>query len=230
MRCHRPDVRAHGNLVVPEPGRPEETGSIGIGTCLQEHMGRSHLSHLLHHLVQSPGEEVMIGVVHGVQVHLGGPDGNARRIKPAQLLPLDPAPPIHHHPRDVPRAQVLHAGGNAIEPQGHREPFLRSDGAGHRVVSPVRPGEHLDVVLGYDPPEGARIRGADGLSFVNDSGAPMQQWSIYNIGVADNPANIGSCPVHITRFDVVDIFHAPFKSDKVPSIIADNTFGHASGA
>ena len=71
-------------------------------------------------------------------------------------------------------------------------------------------GEHnLDLVIGYHPPECARIRRAHRFALKNYGGATLEQRSVDNIGMPDHPADIGCRPVDITGIDIVNVAHGP---------------------
>ena len=92
-------------------------------------------------------------------------------------------------------------------------------------------GEHdLDFMLGNDPPESARIRGADGFALINDGRAAIEQWRIHDIGMAHHPAHIRGGPVDITGFHVIDIFHGPVHGHGMTAVIPHDALGHAGGA
>ncbi len=157
MSRHRPDVRPHRNLVVLEPGRPEKTGPVGIGTRLQEHVGRPKPLNLLHELIHLPAKDLGVGVVHVVQIHLGGPNGEARREEPPQPLPFDPGSPVHHHSRQVPRRDVPRECGNIVQPEGHCEAFLGRNASGRCILFPVRPGEDRHLMPQFFPENAPRF-------------------------------------------------------------------------
>ena len=61
-----------------------------------------------------------------------------------------------------------------------------------------RRGEHrLHPVLGRHPPERARIRRADRLALVEHGRRAEQQRAVDDVGVADDPADIGGGPIHV---------------------------------
>ena len=81
-------------------------------------------------------------------------------------------------------------------------------------------------MLGNHSPESAGIGGTDGFAFIDDGCCSLEQGAIDNIGVTDDPADIGGGPEHITRINVVEIFHGPVESNRVTSVISQNPFGH----
>ena len=94
-----------------------------------------------------------------------------------------------------------------------------------------RRGEkHGDLVLRDDAPERARIRRADRFAFVQDRRTTVEQRAIDNVGVPDHPPHVGCGPVHLARFDSVDVLHAPLQGDEMPAVVPHDAFGVASGA
>ena len=94
-----------------------------------------------------------------------------------------------------------------------------------------RRGEHRDaLVLGDHPPERAGIGRANGLSFVKDRGAAVEQRRIDDVAVADNPANVGGGPVHLTWLDAVQVPHRPFEGNQMAAVVAHHALGSPGGA
>ena len=60
-----------------------------------------------------------------------------------------------------------------------------------------------------DAPEGARVGRADRLALVEDGRAAVEQRRVDDVGVADDPADVGGRPVDLARLDVVDVLHRP---------------------
>jgi len=58
----------------------------------------------------------------------------------------------------------------------------------------------------------------------------MEQRAIDHIGMANDPAHIGSRPIDISGFNSVDIFHAPLKGYSVTSVITNDALWSAGGA
>ena len=82
-------------------------------------------------------------------------------------------------------------------------------------------------MLGNDAPESARIGCSDGFAFVKNGGASVKKRSIDNIGMADNPADIGGGPENFARFDIVDVLHRPFQGNGMAAVIPHDAFGFA---
>ena len=59
--------------------------------------------------------------------------------------------------------------------------------------------QRLHPVLGDHPPERARIRCADRFAFVEHGRRAGQQRRVDDVGVADDPADIGGGPEHLAR-------------------------------
>ncbi len=87
-----------------------------------------------------------------------------------------------------------------------------------------------DLVLGDHPPEGAGIGRADRLALVEDRGAAGEQRRVDDIGMADDPADIGGGPIHLARLDAVDSVHRPVQRDHVAAIVAHDALGLAGRA
>ena len=57
----------------------------------------------------------------------------------------------------------------------------------------------VHAVLGDDPPERAGVGRADRLALVQDRGAAGEQRRVDDVGVADDPADVGGGPEHLAR-------------------------------
>ena len=57
------------------------------------------------------------------------------------------------------------------------------------------------------PPERAGIGRSDRLALVEHRGRSRQQRPVDDVGVADDPADVGGGPEHVARGDVVDVAH-----------------------
>ena len=79
-------------------------------------------------------------------------------------------------------------------------------------------------------PESASVRGADGFAFVQDRSVSMEERAIDDVGVANDPTDVGSGPENVTGIDAINIFHRPFKGNGMAAVITDNAFGFAGGA
>ncbi len=60
-----------------------------------------------------------------------------------------------------------------------------------------RSEQRCHAVLADHPPEGAGVRRADGLAFIDDRCAAMQQRRVDDVGVADYPADVGCRPEYL---------------------------------
>ena len=83
----------------------------------------------------------------------------------------------------------------------------------------------LHAVLGDHPPERAGVRRADRLALVQDGGRADQQRRVDDVGVADDPADVGGGPAHVARADVVDVRHRPVQRDRVAAVVAHDALG-----
>ena len=85
------------------------------------------------------------------------------------------------------------------------------------------------IVLDH-PPEGARVRRADRLALIKDAGAAVHQRRVDNVGMADDPADVGAGPEGLARLDAVDRRHRPFERDDIAADVAHDALRHAGGA
>src|SRR6056300_53028 len=79
-------------------------------------------------------------------------------------------------------------------------------------------------------PECACIGGAHGFAFENDGGVAVDQGAITDIAVTYDPTHIGCGPEHITRIDVIDVFHRPIQGHQMPTCWTYNALGRTSCA
>ena len=89
------------------------------------------------------------------------------------------------------------------------------------------PEQNGNSMLRNDAPESARIRCPDWFSFVEDGGASIKQGSIDNIGMTDNPADIGRGPENFARLDIIDILHRPFQGHGMAAVISHDALRFA---
>ncbi|EKD38576.1 MAG: hypothetical protein ACD_75C00690G0001 [uncultured bacterium] len=87
--------------------------------------------------------------------------------------------------------------------------------------------QRLHLMLGNDAPEGAGIGSSDGLSFIENRGGTLQQRGINDIGMTDNPADVGSRPPDFTGIDVIQVLHGPVQGNCVAAVVPYNTFRHS---
>ena len=88
----------------------------------------------------------------------------------------------------------------------------------------------LDPVLGDDPPERAGVGGADRLALVEHGRGADDQRRVDDVGVADDPADVGGRPPHLAGVDVVDVRHRPGHRDRVAAVVAHDPLRLAGGA
>ena len=50
----------------------------------------------------------------------------------------------------------------------------------------------------------------------------MEERRVDDVGVADDPADVGSRPVDLARIDPVDVLHRPGERDRVAAVVADD--------
>src|SRR5205814_2076548 len=88
--------------------------------------------------------------------------------------------------------------GEVVTGEELRVGILALDGAeGGR-----RGEERLHPVIGDDPPEGARVRRADGLSFVEDGRAALKERCVDDVRMPDDPTDVGGRPEDVSGVDV----------------------------
>ena len=90
--------------------------------------------------------------------------------------------------------------------------------------------QRLHPVLGGDAPKRARIRGADGLALVQHGRRAEQQRPVDDVGVADDPTDIGCGPIDFARLRVVDVAHAPQQCHRMSAVVADDALRLTGGA
>ncbi len=86
------------------------------------------------------------------------------------------------------------------------------------------------AVFRHDPPEGARIGGADRLAFVDDRRRAGEQRGVDDVGVADDPAHVAGGEHRLAWLDAVDIAHRPPQCDRVTAVVAVDALGLSGGA
>ena len=87
--------------------------------------------------------------------------------------------------------------------------------------------EARNFVLACDAPKCASVGRSDGLAFVEDGRIAGQERPIDDIGMSDDPADVGCGPEHLAGLDPVKILHRPQQSDHVTAIVAHDALGGA---
>ena len=80
-------------------------------------------------------------------------------------------------------------------------------------------------VIGDHSPEGARVGGADGFSFVQDRRRTTDQRRVHDVGVANDPTDIGCRPPHVARIHPVDVPKGPGHRHGVTAVVAHDALG-----
>lgn len=88
--------------------------------------------------------------------------------------------------------------------------------------------ERVDLVFLNHAPEGAGVRGTDGLSFVKDSGGTGKEGAEDDEGVADNPTDIGGAEEHIVGGDAEEVTARQVDTNEMAERSSD-TLGSSSG-
>ena len=85
--------------------------------------------------------------------------------------------------------------------------------------------EGRDLIVLDHPPEGPGVGRPDGLALIEDARAAMQQRPVDDVGMADDPADVGARPVRVAGLDVVDRRHRPFERDDIAADVAHHALG-----
>ena len=127
---------------------------------------------------------------------------------------------------------VRRPGTGTAAPTGRSRPGAVPSGSSFLMarIAVGAVNKRLHAVLGRDPPERARVGGADRLALVEHGRRAEQQRAVDDVGVADDPADIGGGPVHVAGLGVVDVPHGPQQRDGVPAVVAHDALGLAGGA
>ncbi len=81
-------------------------------------------------------------------------------------------------------------------------------------------------------PECAGVRRADGLALEQHRRVAVQQRPVDDVGVTDDPADVGRGPVDLARLDAVDVLHGPVERHRVAAVVAHDALrlaGRAGG-
>mmetsp|Transcript_92555 Transcript_92555/g.244616 ORF Transcript_92555/g.244616 Transcript_92555/m.244616 type:complete len:300 (-) Transcript_92555:164-1063(-) len=84
--------------------------------------------------------------------------------------------------------------------------------------------ESSDLVLLNHAPKGSCIWRAHWLPFIKNSGAALQKWSVYNVGVAYDPTNVRCSPISLARERVHECSHRPLERHSVARSVTDHPF------
>ena len=87
-----------------------------------------------------------------------------------------------------------------------------------------------DLVLLDDAPIDAGVRRADRLALEQDGRVAGQQRRIDDVGMADDPADIGRGPEDLARLDAIDVLHGPVQHHHVAAIVPHHALGLAGRA
>ena len=149
-------------------------------------------------------------------------------------------PPVvdHRHAEQVGRPAV---GLRVQALAGQEQVAQRSDVVGvekcsvrvlllHRADCGGRGEQCRHAVFGDHPPQRTGVRGADRLAFVEHGGAAGEQGAVDDVGVADDPADVGGRPEDFTGVGVVDVLQGPAQRDRVAAVVAHHALGAAGGA
>ena len=160
---------------------------------------------------------------HGRRAELDRQDAEAHRIGDDRPAGFGLPPVIDHRHAEhlLGPGDRVGVGPLAGQEQGvHRGDVVVLEQRGLRVLlahgaeGGRRGEEGGDLVVLDHPPEGAGVRRADRLAFVEHGGAAVQQRRVDDVGMADHPADVGGGPVRIAGLDVVNGRHRPLERDR----------------
>ena len=58
-------------------------------------------------------------------------------------------------------------------------------------------------------------------------GVTVQQRPVNDVGMTDDPADVGRGPVDLAGFDAIEISHRPVERDGMPAVVAHDALGLA---
>ena len=94
-----------------------------------------------------------------------------------------------------------------------------------------RRGKQRDhLMVRTDAPKGAGVGRADWFALIHDGRRANQQRRIDDVGMADDPTDVGGGPEHLARRNIVKPVHRPGQRHEIAAGIADDAFGHAGRA
>src|SRR5207302_4701031 len=105
--------------------------------------------------------------------------------------------------------------------------FIRSEFAQHSNGR-GRGVEDVDAEAFGDPPGTAGIW-IGGNPFVHDAGGRQGQWTVNDVGVTGNPANVGEAPVGVLWMDVLVVLRGAGHVRQVPPGTVLGTLGLGRG-
>ena len=89
--------------------------------------------------------------------------------------------------------------------------------------------EDVDAVLSEEAPERAGIGGADRFPFEEDGCGTGEEGSVEDVGVANDPADVGGAEHDFAGVDAEEVAHGEIEADGVAASFAENAFGEARG-
>ena len=139
-------------------------------------------------------------------------------------------PPVidHRHAQNLlgPRDRVRVGALARQEQSAQRRDVVVFDELGLRVLlahgaqAGRRGEERGDLIVLDHPPISAGVRRPDRFALVKDAGAALQQRPIDDVGMADDPADVGAGPKGLAGLDIVDRRHRPFQRHQVSADVA----------
>ena len=90
--------------------------------------------------------------------------------------------------------------------------------------------QYLDPVILNDPPEHPCIGRADRFSLKQHGRTAGNQRRIGDVGMANDPADVGCGPIDLARLRVIDVRHAPVQCHRMSTIVTDDALWLAGGS
>src|SRR5215469_14033486 len=72
--------------------------------------------------------------------------------------------------------------------------------------------------------------GIGGYAFEENAGNSIHEWTINNIAMSGNPADVGGAPVDIVLLDIENEFRCCINTDRIATLDVYHTFGLARAA
>ena len=171
--------------------------------------------------------------------HRGRAEFHRHRVEPLEVAADRPAgfglPPVidHRHAqqllRPFDRRRIATFAGEEQRAELREVVLLQQLTFGVLALDRAEGGRRGEqrhrLVLGDHAPEGAGIRRADRLSFVEDRGRAVDERPIDDVAVAHDPAHVRGAPVHFARLDAVEVLHRPGERHAVAAGVAHDTLG-----
>ena len=90
--------------------------------------------------------------------------------------------------------------------------------------------QHLDAMIPDHPPEDAGIGRSNRLALKQHGRTTGDERRVDDVGMADNPADIGCGPIDVAGIDVIDVRHRPLQRHRMAAIVAHHPLRLAGGS